>query len=524
MHKSRIAVYLRISSEDRDIHLKGESNSISNQRKISLDYIHHDSELNKYELVEYCDDGYSGTNMERPGMEKMMEELKKGKIQCIIVKDLSRFSRDYIELGTYLNQIFPFIGVRLISIVDHYDSREHYGSTTPIDTAFKTLLYDLYSKDVSIKVKTAFENKCANGEYIFVPPFGYERSKEEKNTVIVNEEEAIIVRHIFSLALQGKGSMEIARLLYENQIPATTQFRKLMTKEDGRIKTWSHESVRNILNNRFYIGEMSYGKSVRDVGGKNVKQLSKEEWKTIPNHHEPLVTLETFEQVAFCGLKHSTKRKQKKNPLVGKLFCGGCGYSMNYKPIREKNKYRRFECRKHSLLKIADCCTYFNADILEELTLTMINKELLLRGNAIKQEENLVQFQKKRIVSIIKKQVELKQQQKQVRNESDMLYEEYAQGNIQVDEYRKQADDLKVQISSIDFRLETLQEEHDLMEEKLQKYATDMKHILRYSHVDELSEEIVEAFIKKIYVYRDKRVKIEWSVREEYRISEVSVT
>ena len=151
----RLALYLRLSLEDEGE--KDESNSISNQRKLIYEYIHHDSELSGYEAVEFSDDGFSGANMNRQGMQKLLKEVKANNIICIIVKDMSRFSRDYIEMGTYLNQIFPFMGIRFIAINDHYDSREHHGSTIEIDTAFQTLLYDLYSKDVSVKVKASIE-------------------------------------------------------------------------------------------------------------------------------------------------------------------------------------------------------------------------------------------------------------------------------------------------------------------------------------------------------------------------------
>ena len=263
---NRLAMYLRLSLEDKktvpdDISgPKEESNSIGNQRKQILEYIHHDSELAKYEIMEFCDDGCSGTNMERPGMQKLLKEVKKSTIRCIIVKDMSRFSRDYIEIGTYLNQIFPFMGIRFIALNDHYDSREHQGSTIEIDTAFQTLLYDLYSKDVSVKVKASFENKCANGEYVFgQAPFGYEKSREVKNTVIVNEREADIVRHIFSLALEGKSSTQIAKQLYEEQIPTIMQIRKPGRKpQDGKLQTWSSQ-------NHFKQSFLSWGDGIRKI-------------------------------------------------------------------------------------------------------------------------------------------------------------------------------------------------------------------------------------------------------------------
>ena len=151
----KLAIYLRLSLEDADD--KDESNSISSQRAMLHAYIRSDGELREKEVLEFCDDGYSGTSMERPGMQRLLKEIKENRVGCVIVKDMSRFSRDYIELGTYMNQIFPFMGVRFIAVNDHYDSRDHAGSTAPIDTAFRTLLYDLYSKDISVKVKTSLK-------------------------------------------------------------------------------------------------------------------------------------------------------------------------------------------------------------------------------------------------------------------------------------------------------------------------------------------------------------------------------
>lgn len=520
-----LAMYLRLSIEDEGD--KDESNSISNQRKQIYEYIHYDSELSRYKIVEFCDDGYSGTNMERPGMQKMLKEVKANNIRCIIVKDMSRFSRDYIEMGTYLNQIFPFMGIRFISINDHYDSREHHGSTIEIDTAFQTLLYDLYSKDVSVKVKASFANKCANGEYVFGQvPFGYERSKEVKNAVVVNEKEATIVRYIFSLAMQGKSSTQIARQLYEEGVPTITQMRK-PDKEytDGKVHSWSENSVRKILNNRFYLGEMAYGKSVRkSVGSKNGISVPMEDWKVIPNHHEALISEEIFEQVSSFKPDYSTKRKREKHPLTGKIYCGGCGYSLNYKPLRGKNKYRRFECRKHALLKIPECCTYMRADLLEETVLLMLNKELMLRGNAMKQKQNLTSFQKAGIISLKKKQEECKASIKQTRAEKDMLYEKYALGGLTREEYQKKADELAERLSLLSVKADDTASKLTVMESEYQKAEEDMKQIIRYSHIEELTQDVVDTFIRKVYAYKDKRVEIEWNFSMDQGNSQAEAT
>jgi len=512
-----VAMYLRLSLEDERGMDGEESNSISGQRILIRSFIRQDTELKEYKVKEFCDDGWSGTGMDRPGMNQLLEEAKKNRIQCIIVKDMSRFSRDYIEMGTYLDQIFPFMGVRFIALGDHYDSREHSGSTIGIDTAFRTLLYDLYSKDISVKVKTSIENKCANGEYVFGQvPFGYRKSAKERNTVIVEEKEAEVVRLIFSLAMQGKGSTEIAVQLRREGIPTITQMRRPDKKaEEGKAGVWSSKSVRNILNNRFYLGEMAYGKTVRrSVGSKNGIAVPKEEWKVIPDHHEALVAPEVFARVSHFLPEYSTKRKREKHPLTGKLYCGGCGYAMVYKPLQGKNKYRRFECPKHALLKIPECCTYFRADILEELVLTRINKELMVRGEATGREDSLHKSLKFRIMGIRKRLENLQLERKRAQDSREALYEGYAAGDMTPEEYGREADGLNEQAVLLNRQIHEGEEELLRLKEESEKLEADMKLVIRYSHMEELTQELVDIFIKKIYVYRDKRGEIEWNFRE----------
>ncbi len=553
-----VAIYLRLSIEDRAGRIenpdseqksgsketvetgyaKDESNSISNQRKQIREFIRRDPDLSQYEIVEFCDDGCSGTNMERPGMQRLLQEVRANHIRCIIVKDMSRFSRDYIEMGTYLNQIFPFLGIRFISINDHYDSRDHSGSTIELDTAFQTLLYDLYSKDVSVKVKASIESKCANGEYVFGQvPFGYAKgrgvennekkgkgkgteskeadNKDEKNDVIVNEKEAAVVRYIFALALQGKSSTQIARQLHAEGIPTPMQMRR---SDKQTHYTWSAQAVRNILNNRFYLGEMSYGKTVRkSVGSRQGTRIPREDWKVIKDHHDPLISEETFCQVSSFRPQHSKQRKRDKHTLTGKLYCGGCGYCMNYKPLTDKNKYRRFECSRHALLNIPDCCTYMRADRLEEAILLALNQELMLRGNAMRQKENVTSFQKAAILSLQKKQKEYRTKLHQARTQKDMLYETYALGTLTAEAYQQQAKTLAEQIALLSVKAEETASKLERLEDESRKTDEDMKVLLQYSHIEELTQDVVDVFVKRVAVYKDKRVEIEWNFGEGKR-------
>ena len=517
--KQRTAIYLRISQEDTrpEMRERGreESNSIGSQRKYLLEYIGCGPRLADSEVIEFCDDGFTGTNMERPGMQEMLKQVRQNRIGCILVKDMSRFSRDYIEMGTYLSQIFPFMGVDFIAINDGYDSREHDGAALTLDTAFQTLLYDLYSKDISVKVKASFDSKCAGGEYVFGQvPMGYEKSKEIKNTVIVNEREAEIVRYIFSLAAEGMSTAQIVKRLHAEQIPTANQLRYPDKKPPKEKHTWSMNAVRGILDNRFYLGEMAYGKTIsKSVGSKGRIAVPKSEWKVIENHHEPLVTPELFACAAKKALGYSTKRKREKHPLTGKIYCGGCGYALKYKPKREKFP-RHFWCSQHAILQIPECCTYINASILEEMVLTLLNKELLRRGDLLRQRGNLEQFQKQALEGLARKARQYRKQYHEMQKEKDSLYESYADGQMDAEEYRRRADQLDGQMEELAGKKKAVETEHDRVEEETGKDIHDMKQIIRYSHLEELTQEVVDVFIKKVTVYKGKRVEIEWKFSE----------
>lgn len=518
--KQQLAIYLRLSTEDafrkeEEGSFPDESNSISNQRKLIRDYISRDAELAGYGLTEFCDDGYSGTNMERPGIQKLLKEVRLEKIKCIIVKDMSRFSRDYIETGTYLNQIFPFMGVRFIAINDRYDSREHEGSTIEIDAAFRTLLYDLYSKDISIKVKTSIGNKCANGEYVFGQvPFGYEKSRRDRNEVIINESEAEIVRYIFSLAQSGMTSTQIAKRLSEEQIPTAAQMRFPKQSEEMKYRTWSGTAVRNILNNRFYLGEMAYGKTVcKSVGSKNKVKLPENVWKVISDHHEPLITPQIYEQVSAFRPKRFGERKRTGHPFTGKLYCGGCGFSMNYKTGAAQKHAGYFWCRKHALLQIPDCCTYFNAAILEEILRTELYWELVRRGDWSGQQEELQKAQKENSKRLLRKAESYKKQYHELQSKKDSLYEDYAVKQIKAEEYRSRADAIALQMQELSGKIEEAEQAYERIGKEYVSSSQNLKQMLAFLKREELTREAADIFLKKVTVYKDKRVEIEWNFK-----------
>ena len=277
MKKVRVAIYMRLSKEDEG--RQGESNSITMQRALLQKYA--SKNFQNYELLEFCDDGYTGTNLERPGMQRMLAMAKEGGIDCIIVKDFSRFARDYIELGSFLEQIFPFLGVRFISVNDHYDSGGGQGNSVDLDVHFKNLLYDLYSKDLSEKVRSALAIRKENGQYVSAnSPFGYEKDPKDRHSLLIAEDEAEVVKRIFALTLEGYTSVEIARLFNETGVRTPVEFKiekgNLRRVPKGEKFLWLNSTICQILKNEVYIGNIVQKKSVRNYGGGKNRPIPRE--------------------------------------------------------------------------------------------------------------------------------------------------------------------------------------------------------------------------------------------------------
>lgn len=308
--KNNIAIYMRLSkTDDRET---AESSSITNQRILLRRFV--EENFTDYELYEFCDDGYTGTNFRRPGIQQLLEKVKASEINCIVVKDFSRFARDYIELGSYLEQIFPFMGVRFISINDRYDSINYQGSIADIDVNFKNLLYDLYSKDLSQKVRSALSVRKEQGQYISGnSPFGYEKSPNDRHALIIACDEAEIVRKIFALALDGYTPTQIAGVLNKEHVKTPIEFKiekgKTRREPKGERFLWSTGTVCQILKNEIYIGNIVQKKYEREfVGGKS-RLKPREEWITGCNHHEPIIDRESFDKV----------QKSRKNKAVKQI-------------------------------------------------------------------------------------------------------------------------------------------------------------------------------------------------------------
>ncbi|MFZ7176583.1 recombinase family protein [Streptococcus hyovaginalis] len=351
---TKIALYLRLSVDEAET---DESNSITNQRYLLNHYLDQTPEFKNWERLEFVDDGFSGTSLNRPSFQRLMAAVKVGTIRHILVKDLSRFMRDYLELGNYLENIFPFLGVRFIALNDHYDSLTSEQNGLDIDVPFRNLLNDFYAKDVSEKVKSAMNSMKRSGKNMsWLPPFGYIKDPEDRFKIIIDEAVAPIVRRIFTLYLEGNSYQTIARLMNEEQVitPAERKMQisqaryaksfRLTTEQKRNV--WSCTTVGQILKNEAYKGTYLFNTRTY-VRGKHVSR-PKSEWERIENNHQAIISSELFEQVVQLKTSKSTKRKQHQIPkissvLTGLIRCEHCDHSL----IGHYNHqgYQYFSCR-----------------------------------------------------------------------------------------------------------------------------------------------------------------------------------
>ncbi len=337
------AVYVRLSKEDGD---KGESDSIVNQKDFIYHFLEGQSDITVF--GEYVDDGYSGVNFERPGFKRMMQEVAVGQIDCVVVKDLSRFGRNFVETGRYLERVFPALGVRFIAINDGVDSAKGQTSSDRILIPFKNLMNDAYCRDISVKIRSQLEVKRKNGEFIgSFAVYGYRKSPEDRHRLIVDRYAADVVQEIFKWKLEGASQQKIADWLNERGELSPLEYKRFcgLPYQSGfqvNLQTkWSAVAVGRILCNEYYIGTLVQGKrTTPNHKVKKIIQKPEEEWIRIENHHPPIIKKEDFFAVKRLLLQDT--RVAPKEEMVylfsGLVFCGDCGQNLVRNSVRRNGK------------------------------------------------------------------------------------------------------------------------------------------------------------------------------------------
>lgn len=349
--KNYACMYLRLSREDGD---SFESNSIHNQREIIKTFAKdHDLEI----IAEYADDGYSGSNFDRPQFKKMIEDLKQNKFQTIIVKDLSRFGRDYIESGKYLQKIFPELGTRFISVNDNYDSDSADVSDTHLILPIRNFINDSYCRDISMKVKSAKAIKRKNGEFIgSFACFGYKKDVKDKHKLVVDESVRHIIERIFQMKIEGHSSKGIADFL--NSIGEVTPAKHKERKEENfncgflsKKAKWDAKMINRIIENKVYIGTLEQGKTTKlNYKSKKEIEVNETDWIRHEKSHPAIVSESTFNLANKMVLRDVKQGKTEPFLLSGMVYCKDCHSPMIRRKVKSKDGYKVFYiCSKHNL-------------------------------------------------------------------------------------------------------------------------------------------------------------------------------
>ncbi|MCC8104478.1 MAG: recombinase family protein [Clostridiales bacterium] len=506
---SVIIIYIRLSLEDEDVRsgVKEESNSISNQRLLIHDYIKSNPELKEAKIIEKCDDGYSGKRFDRPAFQEMIELAKRGEADCIIVKDFSRFGRDYIEMGNYLEQIFPFLGIRFISVNDHYDSASSRNETLGLDMVFKNFIYDSYSRELSKKAHDAWVKIGVEGSFRSTyAPYGYRKSKENYHKLEINPETAPVVREIFELRLSGYNAAKIARLLNARGVPSPAQYaiehneRKYGQNVNSREQGWNSCSITRILRNEKYAGNMvTLRTKENEIRGK-LTARDKQEWIIVENTHEAIISKEIFQRVEAMLPAY-------KKPYAGRqtnvFCCAYCGKKMS----RSKNRTYYF-CRYGDTNPNASCYRFrVDAPILENAVLDELNSHIQRFIT-----EDLQPLGEKRTEKRITKKSERKLYLKELgvlEKEKTELYEKYKDGKFSREEYLKQKRECDTKVKEYQSLLQS-EETKAEDSEKTAERRNVAELIQMHSDMVTLTPELQEAFIERVDVYSADRIKITW--------------
>ena len=510
----KAGLYARLSHEKEE---NIERGTIETQMELMKNYVkdHEDIVIEE----EYYDASFTGTNFERPDFKRMLEDAKTGRINCIIVKDLSRLGRNYVEMGNYIERVFPFLNVRFIAVTDDFDS---FRPGTDLMMPLKNIVNEFYAKDISKKVSTAHRRKWTTDEYMCgFAPYGYLKSKTEKNRIVVDEATAGNVRLIYKLFLEGKGYTPIAKYLNEQGIMSPLMYLKSLGYQQN-VRTngvWTKTTVKSILTNQAYIGSAVHGKVVIEkYNNIPLHATDPSEWVVVENTHEPLIDKKTFEKVqervkeisdAYFAKEFTKHPPNEMNLLKGKIVCGDCGKGMRLSP-RTTKSYVYFcgtfsdginpACSRHKIDQ-EDINKAVFAQISNHMRCCIdalrVIRELNARSNGLKKYDV---YEK----AITRQRREL---EKVNRNFSE-LYGDYSEHLINESEYLTLKQQYLLKSEALKKEIDNLLVSQNLYS-KNYKIDEDWENLInKYLKCRKLNKELADAFVDKVQVFEDGRISV----------------
>lgn len=510
----KAALYCRLSVDDGNF---GGSVSIETQ-KILLEQYCKDHKITDYKF--YCDDGCSGTNFDRPSFKKMLSDIDEGKINLVIVKDLSRFGRNYVEAGMYV-QRFTDSNIRFIAADDNYDSLVN---SDDLLFPIKNVVNEMYARDVSKKTKAAKKAKARDGQFIgSKAPFGYKIDPNDRHHLIVDEPAAQVVKRIFRLASEGVGYNKMAKIFREEKVLTPIAYFNLNNPDYFKSDYWRKEfdwhvtSIRAILNNEVYLGKLVYGKQRnKSMKSKEKVRNPKEDWIVVENCHEPIITQELWDTVhKILNAKHRPAKAGEVQMFAGLLYCSDCGHCLTYsqKQRKDGSYHGAYSCWMYKTHGKEYCAShYITFDTIYELVLIDIQRNLFqYRKNTDKFKSIL----NRKYQSDSQKQAEqitLEYEQKQKRCEEldkiiSRLYEDNVLGRIGDERYESMSQSYELEQVEIKKALPILKSKIDELKRQSDCADNFINVIKKYTIIDKLDAAILNELIDKIVVHHKEQAE-----------------
>ena len=520
----KVGIYCRLSSDDGD---NAESDSITNQKEI-IEYF-----LKKEENIEiidyYQDDGYSGTTFNRPDFKRMFNALVNGDINTIIVKDLSRFGRNYIEVGNYIEQIFPLYNTRFIAVNDNIDSFKDPKSVNNIIVPFKNLMNDEYARDISNKVRSVLMTKSLNGEWVGgTCPYGYKKNPDNIHQLIIDEEEAPVVRKIFKMALDGFGHIKIARFLNDNgilcrkEVQRRKKYKLSMSSEDEEIVYhWSTSTIGKMVTSEIYIGNLVWNRT-GSISYKDHRQIykPKSEWVIVEGTHEGIISVEDFNKIQETIKERLSKKKRPEKLAIYKykIKCADCGRSMcKMEDFRDGRTSSNFYCRNYKTTSSKCSPHKIKTSELDSMVIEAILMQIKSVLNIEKTINKIKENSKTTNKDEYEKQIlKLNNDIDKIKRLKKVAYEDWKLERISKEEFINYSNDYEKSI-------ENLNNEIKVYENKIESSLRDIKedeywieHFRRNKKIKSLSREVIEELIDCIYVHEGGNITIKFKYQDEY--------
>ena len=516
----KAGLYLRLSKED-DVS-KDESDSISSQRELLLSFIKKDPKIDIYNI--YVDDGYSGTTFDRPNFQRMWEDIKNGRINCVVVKDLSRFGRNTIETSNYIEVIFPMLKVRFISLTDQIDSYLNPQSINGLLVPFKNIMNDEYARDISVKVKSAQNTYRNKGLFIgSFPSYGYIKDPNDKHKLIIDEEASAVVKQIFQMYLSGMGFLTIAKKLTNDRVKSPFEYK---VQKGYNYKTpvaknkyhiWRDTTIQRILTNQMYVGDMVQGtRSVINYRNHKIKPKSKEEWVIVRNTHEAIISREVFDKVQnMLQLNKKDYIKPFRIYVLGGLVkCGDCGAVLETALCSSKNLKNKyyFRCPTYMLSKGLICSKHtIRNDDLEATVFQIIKKyiELSVDIESILKKIKLNTIQKECQNQNAKLDFEIKK----LKDKMSLLYIKFKNNELSENDYIIQKESVLEEIRKIENQIISLSS--SIKNDKF-PHTNFINSLAKYKGMNGLTKEMANELIKEILIFNKNEVEIKLNFDDEF--------